>query len=232
VGCDLAALPPARPAWLGLTYARFVTTPLSLPDGDHVPVIPNANDGRYHGEHVRLDGQTDLGHLLRVRLQNAEPGPRVVLHVSGSGPQLTSPIQVRGADLVLYVHQPPGDAAPLTLVPNPMTTGGKAALIEVEGGLEMTGARVLCDSAAPTPLPLHVLAVQGGPLRLFGCQLQGPLTGAPPAYRGLIRFEGSGKDDPARAHACALHQCVLVSGRGLLVVRGIGARLRLRQCVL
>src|SRR5207253_1326414 len=125
---------PARPAWLGLTYARFGTTPPALPHGEPVPEISTRNDGRYHGEHVRLDGQTDLGHLLRTRLQNAAPGPRVVLHVSGSGPQLTSPIQVRGADLVLYFHQPPGDGAPLTLVPNPMTTGGKAALIEVEGG--------------------------------------------------------------------------------------------------
>jgi hypothetical protein len=228
VGCDIAALPPARSAWLGLTYTRFVTTPPPLPDGERVPEIPDRNDGRYHGEHVRLDGQTDLGHLLRTRLQNAAPGPRVVLHVSGSGPQRTSPIQVRGADLALYFHQPPGDAAPLTLVPNPVTMRGKPALIEVEGGsLEMTGARVLCDSAAQ---PLHVLAVQGGSLRLFDCQLQGPRTEAPPAYRGLIRFEGSGKDE--LAHACVLHQCVLVSARRVLAVRGIGARLRLKQCVL
>jgi hypothetical protein len=233
VGCDIADLPPARRVWLGLTFDRLVTAPLSPPEGDQIPEIPNLNDGRYHGEHVRLNGQTDLGRLLRTRLQNAAPGPRVVLHVSGSGPHLTSPIQVRGADLVLYFPPPPGDGEPLTLVPNPMTAGGKPALIEVEGGsLEMIGARVLCDNAASTPLPLHVLAVQGGSLRLFGCQLQGPLTRAPAEFRGLIRFEGSGKDEPARAHACALNECVLVSGRGLLGVRGIGARLRLKQCVL
>src|SRR5262249_30038674 len=95
---------------------------------------------------------------------------------------------------------------------------------------EMVGARVLCDNAAPAPLPLHLLAVQGGSLRLFGCRLQGPLTRAPAEYRGLIRFEGSGKEDSA--HACALNQCVLVSGRGILEVHRIGARLRLKQCVL
>src|SRR5207249_1888146 len=122
------------PAWLGLACSRLVAAPLALPDGERAPEIPDLNDGRYHGEHIRLSGQTDLGRVLRARLQDAAPGPRVVLHVSGSGRHLTSPIQVRGADLVLYVRPPQGGAEPLTLAPNPVTAGGKPALIEVEGG--------------------------------------------------------------------------------------------------
>jgi hypothetical protein len=232
VGCDLTALPAGRPGWQGLTYERFVTQAVTLPDDDVPPEIPPARDRRYHGGRVTLDAKTpDLGQFLRAQLQNLEPGPRVVLHVSGSGNFLTSPLQLRGADLVLYFERAAPGKKPLTLLPNPRTTRGKAALIEVEGGnLEMTGARVVFENSALATMPLRLVRVQGGQLRLFDCHLQGPLTRIPPEYLGAIQFEGSGKEASGQAHEAALNRCVVLSGRSLLTVRGAGARLLLHEC--
>jgi hypothetical protein len=229
-GCPLAQLPAGRAGWLGVTFERFRVTALSSwPDGAPPP-IPSLKDGCYHGEEVTLGEKTDLGLLLRERLQERPPGMRVVLHVSGSGDHATSPIQLRDADLVLYFKQPRGRAKPLTLVPAG-SAAGKPALIEVAGGgLEMIGVRVRFENAASTPVPLRAVKVRGGKLRLFGCHLQGPLTRMPQEYGGLALFQGSGKEGPGVAHECALDRCVLVSGREVLTVRGPGARLGLRQC--
>jgi serine/threonine-protein kinase len=234
VGCDPASLPAGRPAWVGLTYDRFVPVPLTLPGDELAPPIPSSNDGRYHGGQVKLDARTpDLGQYLREQLQSLPPGPRVVLHVSGSGEFRTSPVELRGADLVVYFARPEKGAKPLTLRPNPRTTSRKPALFEVTGGsLEMSGVRATLENSALAAQPVRLVRVRGGQLRLFGCYLQGPLTKPPADYQGLIEFEGSAKEDPALAHGCALNECVLLSARALLTVRGTGARLLLHQCVL
>jgi eukaryotic-like serine/threonine-protein kinase len=230
-GCPLAGLPAGRAGWPGLTFDRFGVSSLSsLPD-DLEPPILKPNDNCFHGEAVTLDEKTDLGHWLRLKLQERPPGKRVVLHLSGSGEQLTSPIQLRGADLVLYVKPPQGKAKPLTLVPRHTTTGGSPALIEVENGsLELTGVRIRFENSALKPMPRRAVQVRGGKLRLFGCHFQGPLTLVPLEYQGLIGFQGSGKDSPDDAHECALNNCVLVSAKAALTVRGPGARLWLQQC--
>ncbi len=229
-GCDLAALPTGRPSWRKLAFERFPVPAVALLGDEGAPPIPQLKNGRYHGETVVLNRQVDLGLLLRHRLQNAAPGPKIVLHLSGSGECLTSPIQVRGADLMLYFRPPVRGAKPLTLVPNPMTTAGQKALIEVEDGtLEMIGAHIVFPNKAAWAMPARVVRVRGG-VKLFGCHLAGPLSDPPPTYQGLLVLEGSEKEDPAQAHVASLNQCVLMSAGNVLRVQGTGARLRLHQC--
>jgi hypothetical protein len=79
-------------------------------------------------------------------------------------------------------------------------------------------------------MPAHAIRVRGGGVRLFDCRLTGPLGKAPEGYQGLILLEGSGQAEPQQVHGCALHQCVLVSGKAVVRVQGRGARLLLRQC--
>src|SRR5262249_23114141 len=154
------------------------------------------------------------GRLLRERLQNAGPGPKVVLHLAGAGEHATSPLRLSGADLVLYFEPPQGKAKPLTLVPDPNTCGDKPALIEAEGGgLDMDGARVALPNSFFTASPLRAVRVQSGHLRLFRCRLQGPLGKPPAVYEELIRFEAPGREEPERAAVCAFDRCVLQSGK-------------------
>ncbi|MCC6418293.1 MAG: serine/threonine protein kinase [Gemmataceae bacterium] len=234
VGCDLKALPRGRTAWLGLTFDPFIPLPLTSPSDEGPPEIPAPGDGRYHGERVvwTPGKPVDLGQLLRVRLQDKSPGPKVVLRLAGSGEQPTSPIQVRGADLVLYFEAPEGNAPPLSLTPNPATCADRPALIEVDGGgLEMTRAHLTFRNSSLTPMPVRLVRVHGGSLRLFGCRFVGPLGKAPPGYLEAIRFDGSGKEEAAAAFTCALSHCVLLSGKAGVRVQGTGVRLLLDQCV-
>ncbi|MCI0457554.1 MAG: protein kinase [Gemmataceae bacterium] len=232
-GCDPAVLPVGRPSWPALTFDRLVMPPLTVSTEEEAPAIPKPGDGRYHGERFVLTRGMDLGQLLRARLQNASPGPKVVLHLAGSGEQPTSPLLVRGADLVIYFKPAENKANPLILVPNPSTCGDKPALIEVEGGgLELIGARIQFENSALAATPARMVRVQGGPLRLFNCRLEGPLRKTPASYQELIHFAGSGKEDQAGAQVCTLQQSVLLSGKSVLRVQGIGARLLVQQCVL
>jgi hypothetical protein len=231
LGCDLAALPPARDTWLRLTCERFTMPPLALPDGKP-PEVPAGEDG-YQGEELDLNqARVDLGDHLERRLKNARPGSRVVVHLTGSGEKETSPLRFKDIHLVLYVAPPRGNEEPLRLMPG-RSSAGREALFEAEGGsLELIGVRVRCDNDNLGRLPAYLVKVRGGDLRLCDCRLLGPLDKPPPNYRGLVRLEGSGDSAPDRARTCAVNRSVLQSGQALLHVTGAGARVRVRQSVL
>jgi hypothetical protein len=231
LGCDLDALPAGRENWGALTYERFAAlAPEAITDAS-APPVPVPGDDLYHGERLDLDQVPDLGlHLRRVQ-QRWKLGPRVVLHLAGKGEKPVTPIRVKGSTLVLY-FEPPADeeAKPLALAFPARERGGQEALIEVEGGgLEVIGGELRLPEGSRGQVPAFLLKVRGGDLRLYRCRLEGPQLTVPDAFRGLISLAGSGRPEAEQSRACAVNECVLVSGRAGVRVEGIGARLLLRQ---
>ena len=232
LGCDLAALPPVRENWLRWSYERFIPAPLNLDTGDTVPAIPVVSDGLYHGEKLDLD-RVDLGAYLENVQKNHKLGPRVVLHLSGTGVRPTSPVRVKGSSLVLYFQRGEGDRDEGTPALKPQEGGapGRQALLEVEDGdLEIFGGRIEFPDFVPSPA--YMLRVSGGHLLLSGCRLRAVPSQPGDSYRGLIAFAGSGRTRPERARGCVLNDCVLLSARNGLEVTGTGAQVRLTGCVL
>jgi hypothetical protein len=189
-------------------------------------------DGRYCGERLDL-GTEDLGQYLKNIQHSRGLAPRVVLHLTGSGDQATSPIKVDGVRLVLYFEPGGAGGKPLRLVPRAKNAAAQDALIEVtQGSLTLMGAGIALPDGGPAGLPGYLIAVRGGDLVLVGCRLQGPPARPHARYHGLVFFEGSGDALASRAHACTLQDCVLASPRTCLHMAGVGIRLRMNQCVL
>jgi serine/threonine-protein kinase len=230
LGCDVRVLPAGRTAWLKRTYEPFDLAPVALPDGTP-PLVPAPADGLYHGERIDL-GKVDLGNHLQKVLAGRKPAPRVVLYLYGAGPRPSSPIRVRGFDLVLcFAPSGPRLERP-TLVAG--TTAGRAGgpLIEVEdGGLEVIDGSLSVAGSRPAALPTHLVRVSGGDLRLVRCRLAGPLGPDTGRYEGLLDFQGAGEEADDEPRSCAISDCVLQSGKAILQLRGTGARVRLRNCV-
>jgi serine/threonine-protein kinase len=231
LGCNLAALPPSRDNWLSLTYDLFPVAPPEALASNEAPEIPDPGDGRYHGE--RLDLNTvDLGAYLTTVQRRRQLGPRVVLHLTGSGERPVTPFRFKGASLVLYFEPPSEDAAPLVLSLSGRERVNQEALIEVDGGgLDVINGELRFPDFRLALVPPYFFQVRGGDLRLFGCRLLGPQHQVPAAFRGLVRVEGSGDEGPERARGCAINQSVLVSGKASVILAGIGNHLLLRQCV-
>jgi serine/threonine-protein kinase len=228
LGCDLAGLHTGRAGWAALTYDRHPLSLPPLPAADPPPTIRLAGDGLYHGERLTLSKGLDLGQHLKTRLARQSAGSRVVLHLSGSGEQPTSPVQLQGASLILYFEKPRGLAEPLTLVPGRLS-GEVDALIQVEDGdLEVLGGRITFPSTQGALVPRHALQVRGGNLRLADCQLKAPFTAVSEAFQGLIAFAGSDRE-AREPPACAVSQSILLSGREILRVQGGPSCLRLQQ---
>jgi serine/threonine-protein kinase len=234
LGCDPAALPPARTNWLALTYGPHPAPELEAINDATAPPVTAATDGRYHGGRIDLTQTKDLGLFLETMQRSRGLGPRVVLHLAGGGEHATQAIRVKGSSLVLYFEPVADGVPPPVLVPHERVPPDGEALIEVDGGgLDVIGGEVRFPDFRLALMPPYALKVRGGDLRLFGCRLSGPLLHPPDNYRGLIRFEGaSGEPGPAKPRGCALNETVLVSARSVLHVPGGGARLLVRQCVL
>lgn len=230
LGCNLAALPPPRDAWHTLTFGRVVAPSFPMPFELTPPEIPPAGDGLYHGERLNISG-IDLGTHLEKMGQKMGFGPKVVLHLSGSGEHHTSPIRVKGSSLILYVEPAAPQAEPLVL--NYVKgKGDVAALIDVDGGnLELLGVSLKLANNTFAPHPRHLVHVRGGDLRVFGCRLVGPLSRTPKTFAGLIGFEGSGDSSAALARDCGIAESVLAAGNTCVHSIGSGARVRLRDCV-
>jgi hypothetical protein len=232
LGCDLAALPPARDDWLALTYERFATPPPDVLADSARPQIPASDGQTYHGERLDLGGK-DLGAYLEQVVAARPCGKRLVLHVSGTGEHAMKPLRLQGRSLTLFFEPPAEGADPPTLT---LSTRGRVAgdaLIEVDGGsLDVIGGDFRLPGLRSGQPPPFLFKVRGGNLRLHRCRLRGPVTEVPDSYRGLISLEGSG--DPAADRAClgTANETVLVSGRDGVHVRGVGARLLLRQTLL
>jgi serine/threonine-protein kinase len=223
LGCPLAELPPGRERWGRLTYDRFVV------DLQEMPLLTEAAAvGGADAVTVNLD-KIDLGKYL---LEEAKPvRGKVVLQLQGTGKRPTSPIRVKGFDLVLHFKEPEKGAEDraLTLVVSPETESREGALIEVEdGNLDLIGGRIDFENVTFAPYR-YMLKVHGGNLRLWGCRLQGPLGKTPPTYQGLLALDGSAtaKQPPC----CTVNESVLLSGQSVVEVRGRGARVRLEQSV-
>jgi serine/threonine-protein kinase len=230
LGCDLKSLPSGRASWLGLTYEKFVSPPLLLPDGDAPQVSQDPPEGVYAGETLELKDGLDLGKHLAARLLKAQPAEQVVLRLSGTGSQETSPLRLKGVNLKIYFEPPAKSAKPLVLVPNPKASANQDALLDVDGGsVDLIGVRMRIESKAGAGAPQRLLRVRNGDLRLFGCELEGPLSKLPANYQGLIEFHGSGKAAADAALGCAVNQSVLTSGKNVLRVQGTGARVRFHQ---
>jgi hypothetical protein len=232
LGCDLDGLPPTRAGWLALTYERYPAQPLEPFTDDRPPEIPNPGDGLYHGERRDLSqNPIDLGAYLESQRKTRGLGPKVVLHLSGTGDKLTTPITVKGTSLVLFFEPPRDDAAPLVLSLSPRAAVNGEALLAVEDGdLTVVGGELRLPDPGRVKMPPFLLKVRGGDLRLLRCRLQAPP--APDGYRGLVVVDGSGDPAADKARGCSVNECVLVSGQAGIVIRGVGARLLLRQSLL
>jgi hypothetical protein len=233
LGADLAALPPARDNWRGLANERFAVPLIDHLTPGVVPDIPPGDAGTFTGASLTLTANLDLGDYLQKVQRMQRLGPRVVLHLSGSGSVKTSPVRVEGTTLVLYFQPPKEKAAPLVLTPANGTAGKDGALIEVENGsLEIDGGAFAYPNYKTAAVPPFVLKVSGGDLRLHGCRLDVPLVTWPDAFRGLVAFAGNGKADLDAASTCAFRDCVLLSPGLGFQVAGPGARLGLQGCLL
>jgi hypothetical protein len=231
IGFDRAALPPTRDGWLNIVYDPTLNLP-EPPADSGAPDIPNPGDGRYHGEQLEIK-DVDIGsYLLRVQ-RTRKLGPKVVLRLSGTGEQLTTPIVLKGVNLVLFFEPPAtAETPPLTLRLATGTVPDPQALIDLDGGsLEVFGGHLKAPEF-PGPAVPWLIRVRGGNVRLFQTKVEGPQYTIPDGYRGLISLTGSGDLAPEKTWHCAANECVLVSGRDGVVLEGVGARLLLRQTLL
>jgi hypothetical protein len=232
LGCNIARLPPTRDAWRTLTYDRYVPPPYDLPTAGPAPTI-GPDDNVYQGEQIDLTvAKIDVGEHLKKIQETKKLGPRVVLHLIGRGQVATSPIRVRGTNLVLYFEPPAEDAEPLELTPRDNSANQQEALVAVdEGGLEVTNGNFLLLNQKWAPLPRFLFQVRGGDLRLYGCRLTGPLGRAPNWYQGLLSITGSGKTEADQARECVCVDSVLASGKCCVYSLGVGVRVRLHNSV-
>jgi hypothetical protein len=238
LGCDLAALPPVRDGWLALAFRRFPPPTVDLLTDALPPDIPAPGDELYHGGRLDLN-TTDLGaHLQKLIASGKKLGPRVVLHLAGSGERPTTPVRVKGSSLVLYFEPPERKPtapapAPLVLVPPAAGTPTQEALIEVEDGdLEIIRGDIRFPDSNLALVPRYLLAVRGGSLLLYGTRLQGPLAQPPAAFQGLIRLEGKESAKPNGGNGCGLNRSILLSGKNAIDALGGDLNIRLQHCLI
>jgi serine/threonine-protein kinase len=227
LGCDLAALPASRDAWLALALDPTLLAP-DLPMDEARPAVPDPMDGKYHGGPIDLT-MTDLGAYLAKLQEDRQLGPRVVLHLSGRGEHFTSPIRLKGASLVLHFPEPEMDAEKLTLTLTRTTK--PVPLIDLDGGsLEVIGG-VLRVPDQGNFQASHVVRVKGGDVRMYQTRLDGPQQSEPVGYEAALALIGSGDPSPEKGRSCALNECVVLSSRAGVALNGVGSRLSLRQCL-
>jgi serine/threonine-protein kinase len=230
LGCDPDALPSVRDNWQALTFGRVAIVAPAVPDDPGPPEIPVADDNLYHGERLDLD-QIDLGLYLQTVQKTRRLAPQVVLHLAGTGERFTTPIHIKGSNLVLYFEPPPDKGDPLSLAPT--GRGPEQALIEIEqGNLDLIGGRLrLSDAAEGRALP-WLVKVRGGDVRVFRSRLEVPPKTGAGAFRALIRLDGSGDPSAEHVHSCAVNESSLISARDGVQVQGIGTRVLLTQALL
>jgi len=218
LGAPLDKLPAARDDWPALAAEHYPLPTIAYLDGTP-PAIPNLADGLYHGEVLDLATTPDVGaHLAKQR----KLGPRVVLHLKGTGDKATSLIKVpAGTTLALYAEPPTATEAPLALRFAIPAGSPAAALIATEGGgLELSNLDVKPPEGAFARSTPYLLQAKGGPLKLFRCRLQSPPAGLP-GLKALVSLDGSGDAD--KAHHLAVAECVLTTGQTSVRVAGTGA---------
>ena len=220
LGCDLDRLPAAQDSWLPLTFDHYAVPVPPVPDDSGRPEIPVAGDGLFHGASVDLN-KNDLGVYWQSVLNNYRLAPQVVLRLSGNGERLTTPLQIKGTNLVLYFEPPEEKKEPLVRRP-----GGRVpaeALFDVEqGNLSIINGNVRFSEKTQGRVMPWLIRMHGGDLHLFRTHLFVPPKESSTAFRGLISLEGSGETAAERVYSCVANETVLVSGRDGINIRGIG----------
>jgi hypothetical protein len=228
LGCDVQSIPSTRDNWLTLTYDRLLSPSLDPAPVDQAPEIPAMSDGRYTGERLDLS-RVDLGARLQQLEKAGRLAPTIVLILSGKGPTPTSPIRLKGVNLVLYFQPSQEEKDRLVLIPKDV--GESEALIEMDGGgCEIIGGAL--HDGLGTLVPRYLIKVRGANLRVTGSRLYGRLTGASAASHELVWFSEPSKSYPDQTWECTIADSILQSGGGCLEAVGRGARVRLQNCVI
>jgi serine/threonine protein kinase len=228
LGCDLKALPETRDAWPVLALEPVVAVP--DPPTDGAPEIPMPNDGRYHGERLEVRADVDLGAYLARMQARYKLGPRVVMHLSGKGERISSPISLKGTSLVLYFEEPTDKDAPPLVVKLGSTTSPVPLIDVVDGNVEVIGGTLRAPDSVVAKVS-HLIRVKGGEIKLQHARLEGPQQSIPDGYRAAVALVGSGDPAPEKMRGCAISECVILSSRAGVLLDGVGCRLLLRQSV-
>ncbi len=242
LGCDLTQLPPTRDNWVALIQERPEPglEVLLRPD----PPVEEMAEGKYAGETLMLSPTNnrgfDLGQHLLKKQQEMPFGPRVVLHLIGTGEYDFSPIRIpRGTSLVIYVDppeepKPREQARPLVFNLKREERPRTEALIDLEeGNLEMTNVDLrLPQNDFATDVPAWAIRLRKGNLKLFRCRLIGPQAFIPTTFKGLIACDGSGETSPEKVREIQVSESILLSSQDVVRLIGSGLRLRTHQSLL
>lgn len=229
LGADVAKLPPSRDTWPNYVYARSLTRPWESSAADAAPEIPSTKDGRYHGERLDPTG-LDLGQHLAQMGEKMGLGQRIVLHLTGKGTAQTSPLQLKGASLVLWFEPASAEANRLTLSLRPGIPA--QALVQVEGGgCEIVGGRLKMEVERGSTDPAFLIQVQGGDVHLLNTRLEMPGSATASGGRGLIQLTGSGEVAADQVRDCLVQDSVLTSCGVCLKTQNSGVSVRWRNSV-
>src|SRR5262249_43973175 len=152
-------------------------------------------DNLYAGEQVDL-ARVDLGKYLDAVLQVRKPAPRVTLVLyTTAAPRPSSPLRVRGFDLVLQFVRLNPKAEPPTLHAGPAFAKADDAFLDVEdGSLVISEGKLSLSGLKPAALPARLVRVRGGSLFLSKVRLSGPMGADAGRYQALIDFQGGGDE--------------------------------------
>jgi eukaryotic-like serine/threonine-protein kinase len=229
LGCDVAVVPAASPSWLKRTYEPIDIPPVAK-KREAAPKTEGTPD-TYAGEKLDLS-KTDLGKHLQTVLATRKPATRVVMELSGKSPRGSSPIRVRGFELVLVFSASPSKGEPPTLASSPVHSSEGDALIDVEdGSLEIIDGRLSMAGLKAAALPKHLIRVRGGDLRLSSCRLTGPLSQETGGFQSLIAFQGAGEEANDEPRGCTIADSVLQSSKNIINITGTAARVQVSNSV-
>ncbi len=235
LGCDLDHLPPARDKWLSLTFDSFAVQTPAVPDFSSPPQIPLAGDGLFHGAQLDLN-QTDLGAYLRTVQKSYRLAPEVVMCLRGDGERLTTPLHMKGSNLVLYFEPPIEQKEDEKMEPLVLAPGGLVsaeALFDIEqGSLTIINGNLRFSEKGKARVVPWLIRIRGGDLQLVRTHLQVPPKDSGVSFLGLIEMEGSGDSTTERVRSCIVSEGVLASAHDGICIKGIGARVLVAQSLL
>lgn len=228
IGCDVGVVQAAASSWLKRTYEPIDIPPVARAE-EPAPAKAEASLEEYHGE--ELPAGKDLGEYLNTKLASRRHAQRVEIKITKPFKYSSSPIRVRGFELVLTFSGTGSKGEPLTLFSSPVHSHEADALIDVEdGSLEIIGGRLDLTKLKGPELPKHLIRVRGGDLRLSNCHLTGPLkeTGG---FQSLIAFQGAGEEANDEPRRCTISDCILESNKNIFDITGTAARVHVRGSV-
>jgi hypothetical protein len=231
IGSSASTLPVTRDGWLFMTFDRDGTTVVDRFNPATPPEIPQAQPGVYAGEvfNPATAKEKDLGlHLQSIQKAN-RLDRRVVLHLVGGGEWPTSPVKIRGADLVLYFEPGDGkDSRPFVLEPKGKFTAQDDLIDVQDGSLEIIGGEFRMPPRKDG-YPAHIFRVTRGSLRMHACKVHGPLPQRFEPHRSLVRFENQG--DAATSQDCIFDECVFLTAGTMADIVGSNLQLRMQGCL-